>query len=248
MPILSRSFEDAVIRGLGRTMPVALTKRLPALYYAVNRYRFRFLRRPVMTKETSKAHERRRAEGFFAKYFNGHGIDVGYGGDLVIPNCRGWDIENGDAHELAGIPDAVLDFVYSSHLLEHLQDPARALRNWWRVLKPGGYLILYVPDRDLFERRQTLPSDFSTGHKHFFLLDRDDPPDTIGLIPLFRRELPGADVVYAKICDAGYCRGHMPMQMIIDVEYSIEVVAQKRDLPPSEGAKGKLGIADLKKG
>src|SRR5207249_11909978 len=145
---------------------------------------------------------------------------VGYGGDLVVPNCKGWDVENGDAHELAGIPENEFDFVYSSHLLERLENPARALRNWCRVLKPCGYLIIYVPERDRFARQRTLPSDVSLDHKHYFLLERDDPPDTIGLIPILTRELSGIDIVYQKLCDAGY-RADAPVSYMSDAEYSI---------------------------
>ncbi|UYN97348.1 MAG: class I SAM-dependent methyltransferase [Enhydrobacter sp.] len=184
-----------------------------------------------MAKETSKARTRRQAEGFFDKYFSGRGIDIGYGGDLVVPNCRGWDVEHGDAHELAGIADDTFDFVYASHIIEHLEDPARALLNWWRVLRPGGYLILYLPERDLFERKCTLPSVVSTDHKHFFLLDRDDPPDTVGLIPLISRTLKGAEIVHKKICDAGY-DPNIPVSFMSDAEYSIELVAQKRIAGP----------------
>lgn len=204
-----------------------LLRRLPTLYYAINRYRFKFMSRPPMAKETAKAKTRRIAEGFFDKYFQGEGIDIGYGGDLVVPNCRGWDVEDGDAHDLQSVADGTYDFAYSSHVLEHLEEPARALRNWWRVVKPGGYLILYIPERDIFERKRTLPSDISLDHKHYFLLDRDDPPDTIGIVPLINKDLAGAEIVYSKICDAGF-DPHRPLQFIADdVEYSIELVAKK---------------------
>lgn len=204
-----------------------LLRRLPTLYYAINRYRFRFMSRPAMAKETAKAKGRRIREGFFDKYFQGSGIDIGYGGDLVVPNCRGWDVEDGDAHELATVADGTYDFAYSSHVLEHLESPARALRNWWRVVKPGGHLILYVPERDIFERKRTLPSDISLDHKHYFLMDRDDPPDTIGLIPLIEKDLAGAEIVYRKICNAGF-DPHRPLSFIADdVEYSIELVVRK---------------------
>jgi SAM-dependent methyltransferase len=220
------SLENLFIQLIGNALPVAVLKRLPTLYYRINRYRFRLFSRPVMIKETSKAKERRKAEGFFERYLAGQGIDVGYGGDLVTPNCRGWDVEDGDAHDLAGIGDATFDFVYSSHILEHLENPARAVQNWWRVLKPGGYLILYIPERDLFERKKTLPSDISLDHKHFFLLDRDDPPDTIGLIPLLKENLPGVEIVYQRICSAGY-DANLPVSFMSDAEYSIELVAKK---------------------
>jgi len=220
------SLENIVIWWLANTLPIGIFKRLPTFYHQINRYRFRVFARPVMLKETSKAQARREAEGFFKTYFQGRGIDVGYGGDLVVPNCRGWDVEDGDAHDLAGIADATFDFVYSSHVLEHLDDPARAIRNWWRVLRPGGYLILYLPERDLFERKRTLPSTACLDHKHYFLLDRDDPPDTIGLIPLLRRDLAGIEIIETRICDAGY-NPSLPINLLWDAEYSIELVARK---------------------
>src|SRR3970282_1033769 len=99
----------------------------------------------------------------------GRGLDIGFGGDLLTPNCRGWGFEHGDAQYLRGIGDAAFDFVYAGHPLEHLADPAGSLRNWWRVLKPGGHLIIYLPHRDLYEKRTQLPSPWNPDHKFFYL-------------------------------------------------------------------------------
>jgi len=43
-----------------------------------------------------------------------------------------------------------MDFVFSSHLLEHLEKPLDALKEWWRVIKQGGYLVLYLPHKDFY--------------------------------------------------------------------------------------------------
>ena len=43
--------------------------------------------------------------------------------------------------------DATFDTVVADSLLEHLDDPARALREWARVLRPGGSLIVWSPNR-----------------------------------------------------------------------------------------------------
>lgn len=180
---------------------------------------------PPRSGETSKAHERRVREGFFDRFCNGKGLDIGHGGDKLLPSCDGWDLDRGDAHRLTGIGDGSYDFVYSSHVLEHLEDPTMALREWWRVLRPGGFMILYVPERDLYEKRQRLPSRFNPDHKHFFLLDRDEAPDTIGLLPLLKRAMPEGQVVQSKVQGAGHTirdpRKHS------DGEYSIEVVLRK---------------------
>lgn len=44
-------------------------------------------------------------------------------------------------------PDGSIDYVCSSHVLEHLPNPIAGLLEWHRVLRPGGLLYLVVPDR-----------------------------------------------------------------------------------------------------
>ncbi len=52
-----------------------------------------------------------------------------------------------------------LDFVIASHVLEHLPFPLAALRRWYEVIRPGGVLLLKIPDkRYTFDlRRQRTP-------------------------------------------------------------------------------------------
>lgn len=45
------------------------------------------------------------------------------------------------------LADHTLDYLCSSHVLEHLADPIAALHEWHRVLRPGGNLYLVVPDQ-----------------------------------------------------------------------------------------------------
>ena len=180
---------------------------------------------PHVALETSKARDRRIRQGFFEKYCRGRGLDICYGGDLLSPNCRGWEWFHGDAHYIRRLKDEMFDFVYSSHALEHMEDPATALRNWWRVTKPGGYLILYIPHRDLLEQKTTLPSKWNPDHKHFFLPDRDESPHTIGLVPLIQRTLHAARIVEIKRCDEGYEASDPAVHP--RGEYSIEAIIQK---------------------
>lgn len=184
--------------------------------------------RQPRSRETAKAKVRRLREGFFVKYCQGRGLDIGYGGDLLTLNCEGWDLEQGDAQYLKGVEDSTFDFVYSSHTLEHLEDPAEGLRNWYRVINFGGYLILYIPDRNLYEKRVTLPSKWNSEHRHFFLLDKDEPPNTIGILNLIKRSLSNYRLVYGKVCDTGHTKENTNNPDIHpDGEYSIEVVIQK---------------------
>jgi len=182
--------------------------------------------RPKEQGETSKARQRRTREKFFERYCNGRGLDIGFGGDLLTPNCVGWDFEHGDAQYLKGIIESKFAFVYSSHSLEHMTNPDISLKNWWRVIKRGGYLILYVPHRDLYEKRKTLPSRWNPDHKRFFLLDKDEEPDTIGLTALIQRSLEDFEIIYAKECSEGHTISDPAIHS--DGEYSIEVVVKKK--------------------
>ncbi len=51
------------------------------------------------------------------------------------------------ATELSAIPDGSYDFLLASHVLEHVANPLKALREWRRVLKPGGYAFILLPER-----------------------------------------------------------------------------------------------------
>jgi SAM-dependent methyltransferase len=44
--------------------------------------------------------------------------------------------------------DGTLDYVLSSHVIEHFYDPVKALKEWHRVIKPGGYIFVIAPHKD----------------------------------------------------------------------------------------------------
>lgn len=54
-------------------------------------------------------------------------------------------IAHGDALPFA---DASLDFVLSSHVLEHFWDPISAIKEWLRVTRAGGYVYMIVPHKE----------------------------------------------------------------------------------------------------
>ncbi len=45
------------------------------------------------------------------------------------------------------IPEATLDIIFHQGLMEHYKDPLPLLREHFRVLKPGGFLLIDVPQR-----------------------------------------------------------------------------------------------------
>jgi len=215
-------------RFIKKVMPILVWRVMRKIYYLFLKIRYRMIGRPYVPAETTKAHKRRIREGFFDKYCRGKGMDIGYGGDIVVSGCHVWDFEHGDAQYMQGVKEQSFDFVYSSHTLEHMIDPSTALINWWRILKPGGFLIIYMPHKELYEKKNRLPSNWNPDHKYFFLLDRDEEPDTIGMIPLIQRTLSGYEIIYAKVCDENHTITDPNLHS--DGEYSIELVLKKEEV------------------
>jgi SAM-dependent methyltransferase len=130
-------------------------------------------------KECSKSIVRRmRDPNFFRHYFVGNGVDIGGKPDPLglyaeffpqMGSVKTWDLEDGDAQDMATVADGTFDFVHSSHCLEHLHDPFAGMASWLRILKPGGYLICTVPDEDLYEQG-VFPSTFNRDHKWTFTI------------------------------------------------------------------------------
>ena len=60
-----------------------------------------------------------------------------------------------EGETLATLPPASEDFLIAAHVLEHVRNPLAALAAWCRVLKPGGYIYLVLPDkRYMFDRHR----------------------------------------------------------------------------------------------
>lgn len=124
--------------------------------------------------ETSKCRAR------LAPYCEGYGVDLGFGGDPIAPHAVRVDTPapytqfgtlpvqlGGRAEDLHWFRDGVLDFVYSSHLLEDYADTEAVLREWLRVLRPGGRLVLYCPDEPAYRAHcRTTGQPYNTHHVH----------------------------------------------------------------------------------
>lgn len=127
-----------------------------------------------MGPEVGKSDSARKYAGFYERYMHGVGLDIGYKGHdnnnlPVIENAIGVD-EGTPGYDGFHLPagDLTLDFVFSSHCLEHVPDPVASLQEWFRPLKIGGYLIITVPHLYLYEKKRSLPSMFNADHKIFF--------------------------------------------------------------------------------
>jgi len=124
--------------------------------------------------ETSRCRRR------LTPFCKGYGVDLGFGGDAIAAHAIRVDMPvpythlgeqpvqlGGDAVNLYWFRDEVLDFVYSSHLLEDFEDTKAVLREWLRVLKPGGRLILFCPDEQAYQAHcDRTGQPHNEGHKH----------------------------------------------------------------------------------
>ena len=151
-----------------------------------------------------------RGPAFITHYLSGKVIDIGAGADLVAPHAERFDIDDGDANAITRFrATGAYDAVHSSHCLEHMHDPATALREWWALLKPGGYLVVVVPHEDLYEQG-IWPSIFNRDHKTTFRLDAAQSWSTVSHdIRMLVEALPGSEVVSAEVQDVLYDRSLM---------------------------------------
>lgn len=52
-----------------------------------------------------------------------------------------------EASDLATIPSGKYDFLVASHCLEHCSNTLKTVKEWLRVVKKGGVLLIIVPDK-----------------------------------------------------------------------------------------------------
>lgn len=109
-------------------------------------------------------------------------LDLGCGGKKIDPRAIGIDIrKNGQVgvgynlehpsdcdieSEVSSLPmfdDGAVDGILAKHLLEHVEDVVAALKEWCRVLKNGGRLVIVCPDPRYCEAISCDPS-----HLHAF--------------------------------------------------------------------------------
>jgi ADP-heptose:LPS heptosyltransferase len=138
-------------------------------------------------------------------YTSGRVLDLGCGPWKAWPHFISWDNLTewqelkwkpdiiGDATKLDIIASKSMDAVFSSHLLEHIEDHISALKEWWRVIKIGGYLVLYLPHKDFYPN---IGEDGANhAHVHDFI-----PKD---IISIFKENASDWDLVVSEARGGG---------------------------------------------
>lgn len=123
-----------------------------------------------MGNEAAKTLRCLERSGNLHHYIKGDTLDIGAGRwPISVDGAKvtGWDLPEGDAQYLKGVEDDHYDTVFSSHTLEHMVNVPIAMKNWARVLKSGGYLVIAVPHFIWYERC-LWPSRYNDDHKASF--------------------------------------------------------------------------------
>ncbi len=170
------------------------------------------------------------------RYCQGHGLEIGPG---KHPYCgrenalyvdRYSDNKDGTPSpdiiaDAAAIPLAAqsVDFLLSSHTLEHHQNTLKTLHEWVRLLKPGGVLFLILPqaERTLDRLRQrtslvhhirdyeTLTDAYDSSHEAEVRAGWSQLPDVEAMTVQFEREWGFGMWDFARRNDNGVIHFHV---------------------------------------
>lgn len=164
----------------------------------------------VWREKGSDRSEVEKCRGRLFQYCSGTGLDLGCGGEKIREDAIGVDKIRTEVTDVVSsvrclywADDEVYDYVFSSHCLEDMEDTEGTLREWMRVIKPGGHLVLYMPNKRFYPNIG-MPGA-NCDHVHDF-----EPADVVRVL---RRVCP-YEAVHVE------CHGE-------EDEYSFDLVAKK---------------------
>jgi len=169
------------------------------------------------------------------QYAEGVGIDIGCGlnkihtsaigiNKILTDNDFGYPFGaqiKGEGDYLPWFNDNSLDYIFSSHCLEHIIDPKKALYEWTRILKVRGYLILILPHKKYYPNIGD--PNANPDHKHDFL-----PEDIEKLInEAGKYEIIQIDTLHEKLKDNKIAISEASKYGHPSLNFSFEVVSRK---------------------
>ena len=83
----------------------------------------------------------------YAKHFcKGYGYDIGCNKkEWAFPESIPIDLKFNDGFSALNLPKKNVNYIFSSHCLEHLDNWVIAMNYWYDCLMSGGILFLYLP-------------------------------------------------------------------------------------------------------
>jgi len=67
-----------------------------------------------------------------------------------------------DAVNIKNVEDETYDFCFSSHCLEHIANPIKAIKKWLKIIKKNGNIIIIGPEKNTCFDHNRNYSSFST--------------------------------------------------------------------------------------
>lgn len=96
----------------------------------------------------------------------GKGYDIGcMKPEWSFPGSKTIDLSFDDPWDADNLPDGEVDYIFSSHCLEHVPHWVNTMDYWYDKLKVGGVLFLYLPD---YSQKYWRPWN-NRQHKHVFV-------------------------------------------------------------------------------
>ena len=97
-----------------------------------------------------------------------------------------------NAESLEDFDDSSVDRLVATCLLAHLDQPERALREWRRVVKPGGTISIYVPSEPgmllrFLRHAAVAPKSKKNGQDHLSIVYRDHRNHFPGMRQMIRQ-------------------------------------------------------------
>lgn len=130
------------------------------------------------SEQAAKSDQASKIRWELVPYMVGRALDIGCAGYKVFPHFISWD--GGSPYQRMP-PDIIadtydkldilasqsFDCVFSSFTLQRTENWKKAITEWWRLVKPGGHLCLYLPDKSAMPKWEKTPD-----YKH--ALTQDD--------------------------------------------------------------------------
>ena len=77
---------------------------------------------------------------------NGVGVDIGCNRkEWSFPNSIPIDLQFNDGYSALNLPDIKINYIFSSHCLEHIPNWVEVMNYWYDKLESEGILFLYLP-------------------------------------------------------------------------------------------------------
>lgn len=199
----------------------------------------------------------------YSSFTTGHGIEFGEEACCVMLNSDTYQVRAGvtadhgnamqsrNPSDLKQFKDGQLDFVVCAHYIEHFAYVPDIIAEWWRILKPGGHMVLAVPHIEFYgkigeagvnpDHRIDLSSEIIEDILHkkninSYAIDVADEKDFASQIIVIKKAVNNdEDVCIAPHVDMDYCEYSIVIPFYNNAELTQKCVDSIRDAGETPG-------------